>query len=131
MQYCFDCDSYNCHCWLEEYNEYIATEAEAKESLPKLLEAMEVTKEEIKTLIDWIKSGRLYGVSIISPYSEDCGCLIGLTAIMRGEYIDGLMPDEYYNLSSAIEGDKYAAIQKFIYHPENHALVIQWLEELL
>lgn len=127
MQYCFDCDSYNCCCWLEEDNEYIATEAEAKKDLPKLLEAMGVTKEEIKTLIDWIKGGRLYGISIISPYSEDCGCLIGLTAIMRGDFIS----NEYYNLSSTNKGDKYAAIQEFIYHPENHALVIQWLEELL
>lgn len=127
MHYCFDCDSYNCRCWLEEYQEYIATEAEAKENLPKLLEAMEVTKEEVRELILAIKNGRLDGNYLIHPVKENCGCIIGLTSCIRKTDI----PYEHIALSSVTEGSTYAAIQEFIVHPENHALVVKWLEELL
>lgn len=134
MQYCFDCDSYNCRCWLEEDQDYVNSLNYIKENLFDLMKDMQVTKEEIARLIDLIQAGRLNGLHTLSntPIGP-CGCLIGLTAYIRNEYDIEYKPNQEY-MSKMLHINRmrpYGLIEEFVQDDDNSVIVVSWLREML
>lgn len=119
MEYCFDCDGYTCVCGIDE----ISINYE-KENLFELMQAMNVTKDEIGMLIEWTKDGTLDG----DRFSY---CLIGLTAKARNEsvFFSDLLDLSSYHRSDS--NQRFRPIELFIQRNENHAQLIEWLQELL
>lgn len=120
MQYCFDCDGYTCTCGIDE----VSINYE-KENLFELMQVMNVTKEEIGMLIEWTKDGILDG-------DRFTYCLIGLTAKARNvnAFNSGLLGFSSY-LNGGNSNQRFRPIEVFIQRNENHAQLIEWLQELL